>query len=77
VYLDGEAYFNVKSNHRKPFVVHAAGVLGTEVLGTSFNMSAYNDNHSVQVVLDEGKTSFHVNSAAGYPMLPGQMIGVR
>lgn len=72
VYLDGEAYFNVKSNHRKPFVVHAQGTR-TEVLGTSFNMSAYSDNHSVQVVLDEGKTSFHVNSRS-YPMLPGQMI---
>lgn len=72
VYLDGEAYFNVQSNRRKSFIVHAQNTK-TEVLGTSFNVNAYSNNNTVQVVLDEGKTSFHVNTHS-YPMLPGQLI---
>lgn len=72
VYLDGEAYFNVKSNHRKPFIVHAQNTK-VEVLGTSFNVNAYSNNSTVKVVLDEGKTHFQVN-ANSYPMLPGQQI---
>ncbi len=72
VYLDGEAYFNVKSNHRKPFIVHAQNTK-VEVLGTSFNVNAYSNNSTVKVVLDEGKTHFQVNENS-YPMLPGQQI---
>ncbi len=72
VYLDGEAYFNVKSNRGKPFVVHAQNTR-TEVLGTSFNVNAYSNNNTIQVVLDEGKTSFHVH-AQSYPMMPGQRV---
>lgn len=72
VYLDGEAYFNVRADKKKPFVVHAQQT-ETEVLGTSFNVNAYSDNSTIQVVLDEGKISFHVH-AHSYPMLPGQQI---
>jgi transmembrane sensor len=72
VYLDGEAYFNVKANRRKPFVVHAQNTK-TEVLGTSFNVNAYSNNNTIQVVLDDGQTAFHVH-ARSYPMLPGQQV---
>lgn len=72
VYLDGEAYFNVKTNARKPFVVYAQDTK-TEVSGTSFNVNAYKNSNTVQVVLDEGKTCFHVHSHS-YPMMPGQRI---
>ncbi|WP_207425018.1 FecR family protein [Pedobacter sp. SYSU D00535] len=40
VYLDkGEAFFEVKHDKQRPFVVHSAGI-DTRVLGTSFNISA-------------------------------------
>ncbi|SHN17632.1 FecR family protein [Chitinophaga sp. CF418] len=42
VYLDGEAYFQVTKNDSKPFVVHTEQT-DIEVLGTSFNVNAYND----------------------------------
>lgn len=42
VYLDGEAFFQVAKNDAKPFVVHT-GQTDIEVLGTSFNVNAYND----------------------------------
>jgi len=72
VWLDGEAYFNVNPQHRRPFVVYAHNTR-TVVAGTSFNVKAYGDSEKIQVVLDEGKTSFHVLQNS-FPMLPGQQI---
>lgn len=42
VYLEGEAYFQVKTNAEKPFVVHTEQT-DIEVLGTSFNVTTYKD----------------------------------
>lgn len=72
VWIDGEAYFNVATNNRRPFVVHAHNTR-TVVIGTSFNVNAYGDSEKIQVVLDEGKTFFQV-SENSFPMLPGQKI---
>jgi|AGTN01.1.fsa_nt_gi Fe2+-dicitrate sensor, membrane component len=72
VYVDGEAYFNVASNKKRPFVVHAH-TTEIEVLGTSFNVNAYGDNDKIQVVLDEGKVAFQTQQNS-YSMRPGQKI---
>lgn len=72
VFLDGEAYFHVASHKKRPFVVHAQNTR-TTVTGTSFNVNAYNDSETIQVVLDEGKTSFDVQQSS-FTMLPGQQI---
>ncbi|MFY0653930.1 MAG: DUF4974 domain-containing protein [Cyclobacteriaceae bacterium] len=58
IYLDGEAFFDVAKMLDKPFVVLAKGV-ETSVLGTSFNIEAYegNDNLSVAVVTGKVKVS--------------------
>ncbi len=72
IYLEGEAYFNVASNRSRPFVVHAQHTQ-TEVVGTSFNVRAYGNSNTIEVVLDEGRTAFHVHQNS-YPMLPGQKI---
>ncbi|RNC63987.1 FecR family protein [Proteiniphilum sp. X52] len=72
IYLEGEAYFNVASNRGRPFVVRAQHT-ETEVVGTSFNVRAYGNSNTIEVVLDEGRTAFHVHQNS-YPMLPGQKI---
>ncbi len=51
--LKGEAYFDVKENPRKPFVVKSYGI-STTVLGTSFNVNAY-DSLAIAVALTSGK----------------------
>lgn len=53
VELSGEAYFTVKKDKDSPFRVNAQG-LDIEVLGTQFNVMAYEDFHRVEVTLDEG-----------------------
>ncbi len=49
VFLEGEAFFNVKRDESRPFIVETVQ-LTTTVLGTSFNVEAYgNDNSTVAV----------------------------
>src|SRR5690606_20184811 len=51
--LDGEAYFEVAKNSALPLVVHA-GPLQVRVVGTTFQVRAYEDAHSATVALLEG-----------------------
>ncbi len=53
VFLDGEAYFEVKKNDRAPFVVNTEE-LNTVVLGTKFNVSSYKNEFNTSTVLVEG-----------------------
>lgn len=54
VSIEGEAFFDVKSNPEKPFVINA-GDAQVKVLGTSFSVSAYPGNETVDVVVETGK----------------------
>jgi len=53
VYLDGEAYFEVSKNEKKPFIVKTdQGDI--HVTGTSFNLEAYSKYKSFEASLFEG-----------------------
>lgn len=54
VYLEGEAYFKVKRNEKKPFIVKVRD-MDVEVLGTIFNINAYEENEFIRTTLVEGK----------------------
>lgn len=54
VYLDGEAYFDVTENQNMPFVVES-GKGAVEVLGTEFNVEAYNSLPNYEVTLMRGQ----------------------
>jgi len=62
VFLTGEAFFNVAPDPHLPFIVKT-GKMEVEVLGTSFNISAYQDETQQSVVLVEGKVQ--INSEDG------------
>jgi len=57
VFLSGEGYFEVAPNADKPFVVHANHAV-VKVLGTKFNVRAWQPDQKVTVVVAEGKISF-------------------
>jgi transmembrane sensor len=61
VYLVGEAFFNVTKDAAKPFSVFANNVV-TRVLGTSFNVRAYEDEANVVVAVKTGKVSVFQDS---------------
>ena len=54
VKLTGEAYFNVISNHKKPFIVSTDNI-DVKVFGTSFNVMAYADEQIAEVTLESGQ----------------------
>ncbi|WP_321290082.1 FecR family protein [uncultured Sunxiuqinia sp.] len=58
VSLVGEGYFDVAKNEQLPFVVNAHGFL-VEVLGTEFNIQAYEDEPLIETVLVEGKVKLN------------------
>lgn len=58
VTLTGEAFFEVKHDETRPFVVHT-GELVTEVLGTSFRIKQNSRGKSVEVSVREGRVSVY------------------
>ncbi len=56
VALSGEAYFEIAKDAAKPFTVKLAD-LAVDVLGTSFNITAYGDDPVVKTTLLTGKIS--------------------
>jgi ferric-dicitrate binding protein FerR (iron transport regulator) len=67
--LQGEAYFAVKSDRARPFVVLAQGT-EVRVTGTAFNVKAYSRD-SVSVVVDEGRVVFSAG-ADSLPLVAGE-----
>jgi ferric-dicitrate binding protein FerR (iron transport regulator) len=58
--LDGEAYFEVTGNKKKPFAVQTKqGVI--EVTGTSFNVDAYASEERFETVLMSGSLKVRLN----------------
>lgn len=54
VTLTGEAYFDISKDTLKPFVIHS-GSLRTTVLGTAFNIRAYENAPDITVSVTRGK----------------------
>ncbi len=54
VYMQGEAFFEVRKNARRPFYVYNNSII-THVLGTSFTVKADNLNNNVQVDVRTGR----------------------
>lgn len=57
VVLSGEAWFDVFHDEKRPFEI-AAGKSSIRVLGTSFNIRAYQDEEYLEVILQSGKVEF-------------------
>lgn len=58
VYLKGEAFFQIKRNPSKPFIV-STGNLVTKVLGTSFTVKSYEKSGTVEVQVKTGRVSVY------------------
>ncbi|TSA38026.1 MAG: FecR family protein [Porphyromonadaceae bacterium] len=58
VSLTGEAFFDVYTDKKKPFIVHTPEI-NVQVLGTRFNIASYQNEKTVEVVLEEGMLVFN------------------
>jgi ferric-dicitrate binding protein FerR (iron transport regulator) len=70
VRLEGEAYFEVKSDPDHPFYVHS-GNHQVQVTGTHFNIKKYPEDHKIETVLKEGKVRI-IGENVFKDLLPGQ-----
>jgi ferric-dicitrate binding protein FerR (iron transport regulator) len=71
VYLTGEAYFEVAKDQNNGFRVVVDSGMSVEVLGTHFDINAYNDEGDVRATLLQG--SVRVNDGKTHKLLsPGQ-----
>lgn len=70
---EGEAFFDVKRDLKRPFIVHASPI-NVQVLGTSFNVRAYKKLQTVSVSVATGKVGVTGKSKTLAMLLPGQQL---
>lgn len=73
VQLEGEAFFDVVKNPEKRFVVTTPYNARVEVLGTSFNMEAFEGDSIVSTTLINGKVAF-ISRSGQVNMKPGEKL---
>lgn len=71
VYLDGEAWFNVSENKKKPFIVKTEQG-EVRVTGTTFNLEAYSRFQNFVTSLFEGSVDIYQNNARLATLQPNQ-----
>ena len=57
VFINGEGYFEIQRDPNKPFIVHANDAV-VKVLGTKFDVRAWDNTEYVKVVVSSGKVLF-------------------
>lgn len=73
VILSGEATFDIAKDPSRPFLVYANEVT-TKVLGTRFNVKAYENKNDVVVSVEEGKVSVYKNKKTTKNELTGVIL---
>ncbi len=64
VHLEGEAFFRVKHDSTRPFVVRTADAV-TEDLGTEFSVRRYDGEHATRVVVGDGRVALRGTARSG------------
>lgn len=70
VKLSGEAFFEVAKDAKRPFRVEVNGQQ-IEVLGTSFNVRAYENSNEIETTLETGQIRLHIGSQTTL-LIPGE-----
>lgn len=72
VVLEGEGYFEVAKDAKRPFIVVTKKGLDVRVLGTSFNVTAYEDTGEVIATLVEGSVEVGGGACPTEMLKPGK-----
>lgn len=73
VRLEGEAFFTVARNPAVPFVVETEK-LSVNVVGTTFNVSAYAGEEKTTATLNSGKVEVRTSSSRTFTLEPSQQL---
>ncbi|MEQ8363228.1 MAG: FecR domain-containing protein [Cyclobacteriaceae bacterium] len=71
VKLEGEAFFDVKHQEDKPFIIEANEVI-IEDIGTTFNVSAFPDSPTIEVYVETGEVAFYTLKDTGLNLVAGE-----
>lgn len=77
VVLEGEGYFSVRKDAKSCFIVQTPHAAQIQVLGTEFNVEAYENNDEVVTTLVSGKVMFQYAAQGGTKRMglsPGEKI---
>ena len=72
IYVDGEVYAEIVSEPKRPFIIKTEK-LDVQVIGTSFNLTAYKADNSTNVVLVNGKVNVSPLNGKPTSMKPNQL----
>jgi transmembrane sensor len=73
VSLEGEAFFQIVNNRKKPFKVTVAG-MSIAVTGTRFNINAYRNEPVVKTTLFDGEVKITAEKLPAVGLKPGQQL---
>lgn len=75
VELKGEAFFKVAKDEKAPFIVKT-NACEVEVLGTTFNVMAYDEFGREEITLLNGRVNVHLNGTEKV-LMPGQALALK
>lgn len=70
--LTGEAYFDVKHDNEKPFIVSVDEVFVKDI-GTAFNVKAYENDNKIEVYVKTGSVVFYAENQTGDTLRAGEI----
>lgn len=73
VKLSGEAFFDVRTNPERPFVVDL-GNMNVSAAGTRFNILSYDNEDRIETTLEKGKIQVSIAGQEPVDINPGQQI---
>lgn len=71
VILKGEAFFEVVHDEQKPFIITVNDVMIKDI-GTAFNVKAFPENNTIEVVVESGEVQFYSSSDVGINLVKGE-----
>lgn len=75
IYVDGEVFIEAAHDANRPFIVRTKGV-DVKVLGTKFNVMAYESDNSSKVVLVSGSVQVNTKHTPKAVLTPSQMFSL-
>lgn len=73
IYVEGEAFLDVYHDKKRPFIVKT-NRMDIQVLGTTFNVCAYEDESTQTVVLVTGKVEVKTNNDESKTLSPNNLL---
>lgn len=77
IYLEGEAYLDVKHTKDIPFIIHMPNDIAVTVLGTAFNIKSFVDREQMIVSVKRGKVRISKGTQVLSTLTVGQELRIK